>query len=301
MREIFFKVVTCDIEDGTQDSTTYRLQLPSQLDNANIRSNKQNIVNLLAETGEFIFLDNQNDPIFVDEWGGLNQLISLSQVASTEYATSFIYFPDEIMKTIEKFAKQKENMKAVTKTTQKGENKMMNNNFGKKITGIFGVSMFDGKPSYKLGNKGEDKWVSFDGEKLVDTTEFTMDLDVPSIALPVMVNQVQPNDLIMHEDGYVVVKLVEENTVYALTGSGVELTIKPLSNPLMGGAFVTKVVNPMAGMNMGAQPNTGNPMMGMGMNPMMLMAMSKDGGDDSMFKTMMMMQMMQQNQNPENK
>lgn len=161
--------------------------------------------------------------------------------------------------------------------------------------------MFDGKPSYKLGNNGEDKWVSFDGEKLVDTTEFTMDLDVPSIALPVMINQVQPNDLIVHENGYVVVKLVEDNTVYALTGSGVELTIKPLSNPLMGGAFVTKVVNPMAGMNMGTQPNTGNPMMGMGMNPMMLMAMSKDNGDDNMFKTMMMMQMMQQNQNPENK
>ena len=152
--------------------------------------------------------------------------------------------------------------------------------------------MFDGKPSYKLGNNGEDKWVSFDGEKLVDTTEFTMDLDVPSIALPVMINQVQPNDLIVHENGYVVVKLVEDNTVYALTGSGVELTIKPLSNPLMGGAFVTKVVNPMAGMNMGTQPNTGNPMMGMGM--------SKDNGDDNMFKTMMMMQMIQQNQNPEN-
>lgn len=133
MKEIFFKVEIYKIEDGTQDSTTYRLQLPNQLDNTNIRNNKQNIVNLLADIGEFIFLDNQNDPIFVDEYGGLNQLISLSQVASTDYATSFIYFPDEIMKTIEKFAKQKENMNAMTKTTQKGENKMMNNNLVKRL------------------------------------------------------------------------------------------------------------------------------------------------------------------------
>lgn len=305
MNNFHFQITTRNLVSGTSESTTFSFRNPSQNDSDAERAKKEIIMELLLHTDIVIFDGQQEDVAFVDESGDLIQLVSLNRIIREGYTMSFTFFPDVIMRILEKFARkidrQNNNFSQNTTKTKKGDNKMNNFNFGKKITGIFGVSMFDGKPSYKLGGNLDNKWVSFDGEKLVDTTDFTMDLDVPSVALPAMINQIQPNDLIVHEDGFVVVKSVEEDTVYALTGSGVELTIKPLSNPLMGGAFLVKVVNPMAGMAMSTQPNTGNPMMGMGMNPMMLMAMSKDSGDDSMFKTMMMMQMMQQNQNPENK
>lgn len=289
-----FKVEALHLESLTHDSTTFGIvgedTIPSQARKRKI------ICDLLKNTDHIEFSGEQDDLVF-GEGDKKYRLISLSRVEEHEArrALNFVYFPDDILEIIENFARKN------TKTHKKGEIKMLNNKFGEKITGIFGVSMFDGKPSYKLG----DKWVSFDGEKLVDTTEFTMDLDIPSIALPVMINQIQPNDLIVHEDGFVIVKSVENGSVRALTSSGVELTITPMTNPMMGGAFLTKVVNPMnMGMAMGGQDSTNNPMMGgmmNGMNPMLMMAMSKDSGDDSMFKTMMMMQMMQQNQNPENK
>lgn len=174
-----------------------------------------------------------------------------------------------------------------SKLTIKGDNKMKNtfSQFGQKITGIFGISLFDGSPAYRL----KDTYVSVKDGALTDVSEFVMEMDMPGFTMPSLVKDVKVNDLLLVNGQLAVVVSVEEN-IRVAKGDGSITEISPVSNPLFGGAFVTKVMNPMAGMVNGqAQGTVG------GFNPMMFMFMGEGKGDDSMFKNMMMMQMLQQN------
>lgn len=180
-----------------------------------------------------------------------------------------------------------------TKTNPKGDNLTMKtntfSNFGRKVQGLFGFSMFDGSPAYKLGGS----FFSVKDGQLVDVTEFVMEVDMPGFTMPALVSQITVGDLVKAQGEFAIVHSVEGNTLKVLKGDGSVLEIAPASNPMFGGAFVTKVMNPMSGMFSQGMTNTQGAQQGF--NPMMFMLMGKDGnGSDDMFKSMMMMQMMQQ-------
>lgn len=170
------------------------------------------------------------------------------------------------------------------KTNTKGDNNSMKNTFsqfGQKLNGIFAISLFDGSPAYKLN----DTYVAVKDGGLVDVSEFVMEIDIPGFTMPSLLKDVKVNDLVKVNGELGIVSKVEDDSLKVIKGDGSITEVAPIVNPLFGGAFVVKVMNPMAGMA-GQGQGIG------GFNPMMFLLMGDNKGDD-MFKTMMMMQMMQ--------
>lgn len=175
-------------------------------------------------------------------------------------------------------------IKAELKTNTKGDNNSMKNTFsqfGQKVNGIFAISLFDGSPAYKLNGT----YVAVKDGGLVDVSEFVMEIDIPGFTMPSLLKDVKVNDLVKVNGELGIVSKVEDASLKVIKGDGSITEVAPIVNPLFGGAFVVKVMNPMAGMA-GQGQGIG------GFNPMMFMLMGDNKGDD-MFKTMMMMQMMQ--------
>lgn len=164
--------------------------------------------------------------------------------------------------------------------------------FGEKVEGIFALSMFDNQPAYKLS----DTWVTLKKGRLVDVGEFVMEIDVPGIVMPSVLDQISTGDLIMNSGDYAIVTNVKENRVEIIDGGGNIKTISPITSQMMNMSYVLKVFNPMAN-NLGVGNNSASTQSQGGimgnLNPMMLMAMKDKEDSSDMFKNMMMMQMMQ--------
>lgn len=241
--------------------------------------------------------------VFTDSFGGLGVRDSVRAVGSLseEYSDGLEeteLFQKILKESISIKVSRKEGQINKTKTereyvdmktpmTKSNDNGMFNN-IGKKITGVFGMSMMGGQPAVKLGSK----WVVYDknSEILHDVSDFVVELDMfPGIAMPVPISNLVEGDLVIVNEELGFVVSTKKGKFDIITGDGEVKTIMGLTHFLMGqSAFAVKVMNPMSGMGM--QGGQGD----LGFNPMMLMLMGKDNGSDSnsMLESMMMMNMM---------
>lgn len=212
------------------------------------------------------------------DWEALKKEVSFNRIFSS-------LLEIEASRTKSKEKKENVNMKTeLTSVKEKG----VFGNIGKKIAGIFGISMMGGQPAVKLGSK----WVVYDkkAEILHDVSDFVLEFDMfPGITMPVPIANLVEGDLVMVNDELGFVVSTSKGKFDIITGNGEVKTIMGLTHFLMGqSAFAVKVMNPMSGMNM--QGGQGD----LGFNPMMFMLMGKDSGSDSnsMLESMMMMNMM---------
>lgn len=129
-----------------------------------------------------------------------------------------------------------------------------------------------------------DKFFVYKDNRAIDVTG--MIINAPMFAMPVAVNQIQPNDVIRFKNDYVIVKeLVEDGVKVVNPVDGDIRTIIPQVN-IFGFNYITKVINPFEGFT-----NTANETNPFGnIMPFMLMGDLK-GDKDDMFKFMLMSQM----------
>lgn len=242
-------------------------------------------------------LELDNSSIEIMNYDGRKTTVFLSHITTLDQsngsATKNIKIIDRDFLITNRYLKNPHEGKEILKELQDdldknkttgGDDPMKNtfNQFGQKINGIFAISLFDGSPAYKLNGTH----VAVKDGDLVDVSEFVMEIDIPGFTMPALLKDVKVNDLVKVNGELVIVSSVEESSIKVIKGDGAITEVAPIVNPLFGGAFVTKVMNPMAGMT-GQGQGIG------GFNPMMFIMMGDNKGND-MFKTMMMMQMMQQ-------
>ena len=129
-----------------------------------------------------------------------------------------------------------------------------------------------------------DKFFVYKDNRAIDVTGMT--INAPMFAMPVAVNQIQPNDVVRFKDDYVIVKeLVEDGVKVVNPIDGDIRTIIPQVN-IFGFNYITKVINPFESF-----ANTANETNPFGnIMPFMLMGDLK-GDKDDMFKFMLMSQM----------
>lgn len=129
-----------------------------------------------------------------------------------------------------------------------------------------------------------EKFFVYKDNRAIDVTG--MIINAPMFAMPVAVNQIQPNDVIRFKNDYVIVKeLVEDGVKVVNPIDGDIRTIIPQVN-VFGFNYITKVINPFEGFT-----NTANETNPFGnIMPFMLMGDLK-GDKDDMFKFMLMSQM----------
>lgn len=129
-----------------------------------------------------------------------------------------------------------------------------------------------------------DKFFVYKDNRAIDVTG--MIINAPMFAMPVAVNQIQPNDVIRFKNDYVIVKeLVDDGVKVVNPIDGDIRTIIPQVN-IFGFNYITKVINPFEGFT-----NTANETNPFGnIMPFMLMGDLK-GDKDDMFKFMLMSQM----------
>ena len=129
-----------------------------------------------------------------------------------------------------------------------------------------------------------DKFFVYKDNRAIDVTGMT--INAPMFAMPVAVNQIQPNDVVRFKDDYVIVKeLVEDGVKVVNPIDGDIRTIIPRVN-IFGFNYITKVINPFESF-----ANTANETNPFGnIMPFMLMGDLK-GDKDDMFKFMLMSQM----------
>jgi hypothetical protein len=135
------------------------------------------------------------------------------------------------------------------------------------------------------------KFFVYKDNRAIDVTGMT--IEAPMFAMPVAVNQIQPNDVVRFKGDYVIVKELVDDGVKVVNPIGGDVkTIIPQVN-IFGFNYMTKVINPFESFANTANENTpfGN------MMPLMMFSDITKGNDGDMIKFLMMSQMMGNNTN----
>ena len=135
------------------------------------------------------------------------------------------------------------------------------------------------------------KFFVYNDNRAIDVTGMT--IEAPMFAMPVAVNQIQPNDVVRFKGDYVIVKELVDDGVKVVNPIGGDVkTIIPQVN-IFGFNYMTKVINPFESFANTANENTpfGN------MMPLMMFSDITKGNDGDMIKFLMMSQMMGNNTN----
>lgn len=231
----------------------------------------------------------------------------LQKNLETESIVGCRLFPNEIeaaeeLRAFENVLKTEETLKPLvneTLTVRNGKgiyitsnNKEEKNTMSEIFKNIFGDMQFGklttDKIKYSISGVAfadkNEKFFVYKDNRAIDVTG--MIINAPMFAMPVAVNQIQPNDVIRFKNDYVIVKeLVEDGVKVVNPIDGDIRTIIPQVN-VFGFNYITKVINPFEGFT-----NTANETNPFGnIMPFMLMGDLK-GDKDDMFKFMLMSQM----------
>lgn len=136
-----------------------------------------------------------------------------------------------------------------------------------------------------------NKFSVYKDNRAIDVTGMT--IEAPLFAIPVAVNQVQPNDVIRFKGDYVIVKQLVDDGVKVINPIDGDIkTIIPQVN-IFGFNYMTKVINPFE--SFADTANETNPFGNM--LPLMFLGDTEKNEVDDIFKYMMMTQMMGGNMN----
>lgn len=158
--------------------------------------------------------------------------------------------------------------------------------FGKLTTNKIKYSMNGVAFADKSG-----KFFVYKDNRAIDVTGMT--IEAPMFAIPVAVNQIQPNDVVRFKGDYVIVKELVDDGVKVVNPIGGDVkTIIPQVN-VFGFNYMTKVINPFESF-----ASTANESMPFGnMMPFIMFSDINKGNDGDMIKFLMMSQMMGGNAN----
>jgi len=162
------------------------------------------------------------------------------------------------------------------------DNVSKNMQFGKYTTNMIkyslnGIAFMDANGDYFVYN----------GDTAVDVTGMTM--DAPMFVMPIAVNQIQPNDVIIFKDTPVIVKENTEDGIKVINPLAGEVRVIIPEVNIFGFNYITKVINPFD--NIAATASKDNPF-GNLLPLMMLGDGITKGNDGDMMKFLMMNQMM---------
>lgn len=162
------------------------------------------------------------------------------------------------------------------------DNVSKNMQFGKYTTNMIkyslnGIAFKDANGDYFVYN----------GDTAVDVTGMTM--DAPMFVMPIAVNQIQSNDVIIFKDAPVIVKENTEDGIKVINPLAGEVRVIIPEVNIFGFNYITKVINPFD--NIAATASKDNPF-GNLLPLMMLGDGITKGNDGDMMKFLMMNQMM---------
>lgn len=135
-----------------------------------------------------------------------------------------------------------------------------------------------------------NKFFVYKDNRAIDVTGMT--IEVPMFAMPVAVNQIQPNDVVRFKDDYVIVKELTDDGVKVINPIGGDIKVIVPQVNVFGFNYMTKVINPFESF-----ANTANETNPFGNIMPLMMFGDINKGNDDIFKIMMMSQMCGGNSN----
>lgn len=177
----------------------------------------------------------------------------------------------------------------------KEEKKMINNSFG-KISKNIKIGKYEGD-EIKYSLKGiafkdkDNNFFTYKDDNAIDVSSMTV--DVPVFMLPIAVNQVKPNDIILFKNTPVLVKEKVEDGIKVINPIAGEVrTIIPEMN-MFGFSYITKIVNPFEGIiDTASSENPFGDLL-----PLMFLEDNTMSDDSNIIKFLIMSQMMNKDNN----